>query len=280
MQTKPPAEKTKLWRIPYLNNIELLHATYVTQNFARHAHDGFPLGVIERGALGFYYRGSQVIAPAGSVAVINPGEPHTGHAVADSGWTYRMFYLDTHMLQQAAAQIADRSRDTPFFQADVIRDDYLAGLLHRLHCLLEQPETPQLEQESRLLLALAQMILRHADDRPGLRDVGQESQAVKRVRDYLEARYPDNISLTDLARIAYLSPFHLTRVFKDEVGIPPHTYLTQVRVKRAKAFLAQGRPIAQAAFETGFVDQSHLTRHFKRIVGVTPGQYRKIVQDH
>jgi len=53
----------------------------------------------------------------------------------------------------------------------------------------------------------------------------------------------------------------------------PHAYQLQVRVRRAKALLLAGHPIAQAATEAGFWDQSHLTRHFKRTIGVTPARY-------
>ena len=57
------------------------------------------------------------------------------------------------------------------------------------------------------------------------------------------------------------------------MGLTPHAYLNHIRVLRARDLLRQGCPIAQAAVNVGFVDQSHLHRHFKRIVGVTPGQY-------
>lgn len=190
-----------------------------------------------------------------------------------------MFYLDPILLQRAVSEIVGRPKDIPFFQAGVIEDSYLAGLVRHLHLTLEKPDTPVLEQESKLLWMLAQWILRHADDRVTLRKVGKEHRAVKRVREYIEIHYSENVSIKQLTLIANLSPFHLIRIFSDEVGIPPHAYLTQVRVGRAKALLARGWPIAQVTFETGFVDQSHLTRQFKRIVGVTPGQYSKIIQD-
>jgi AraC-like DNA-binding protein len=61
--------------------------------------------------------------------------------------------------------------------------------------------------------------------------------------------------------------------FTKQVGLPPHVYLNQVRVNRAKQLLADGQPIALVAYETGFADQSHLTRHFKRLFGLTLGQY-------
>ena len=81
------------------------------------------------------------------------------------------------------------------------------------------------------------------------------------------------MTLPDLARCAGLSAFHLCRVFGATVGMPPHAYQTQVRVRRAKSLLRAGVPIAAAATAAGFYDQAHLTRHFKRIVGLTPGRY-------
>ncbi len=81
------------------------------------------------------------------------------------------------------------------------------------------------------------------------------------------------MTLQALARFAGLSAFHLCRVFREAVGMAPHAYQTQVRVRRAKALLRAGLPITQAAVEAGFYDQAHLTRHFKRIVGLTPGRY-------
>ncbi|MDQ3461350.1 MAG: helix-turn-helix transcriptional regulator [Deinococcota bacterium] len=73
--------------------------------------------------------------------------------------------------------------------------------------------------------------------------------------------------------VAGLSPYHLLRVFRLELGLSPHSYQIQRRIGIAKTLLAQGERIAQVAACTGFTDQSHLGRHFKRLVGVTPGQF-------
>ncbi|MCP4688540.1 MAG: helix-turn-helix transcriptional regulator, partial [Desulfobacterales bacterium] len=56
---------------------------------------------------------------------------------------------------------------------------------------------------------------------------------------------------------------------------PPHEYLTQVRIARAREMLKNGESIVSAAMDAGFVDQSHFTRIFKKFVGVTPGQYSR-----
>jgi len=102
-----------------------------------------------------------------------------------------------------------------------------------------------------------------------------ERALVRRVREYLDENYADNITLDHLAQMVNLSASYLNRIFKSEVGLPPHAYQTQVRVMRSKSLLAQGMAIDQVAVEVGFFDQSHFTNHFKRLFTYTPGIYRK-----
>lgn len=272
-------EQTKLWRVPHIAGLELMRATYLTHSFARHSHEGFAVGVIEQGALAFDYRGESLVASAGTINLANPDEAHTGQAAAESGWTYRMFYLDADLLGKAASEIAGRPENLPFFQAGVICDNRLARMIRELHLRLESGEASLLEQESRLIRMLACLILRHADAPPVLHTAGREQGAVKRAKDYIEAYFSENISVDQIAGAAYLSPFHFIRVFHKETGLTPHAYLIQVRIRQARALLSRGCSVASAAYQTGFADQSHLTRHFKRIVGIPPGQYSNFIQD-
>src|SRR5262249_53230076 len=72
-----------------------------------------------------------------------------------------------------------------------------------------------------------------------------------------------------------LHPNYLVRLFRSTTGLPPHSYLVQLRVMRARQLLGKGAPITVAAFEAGFADQSHLTRAFKRVMGFSPGRFRR-----
>lgn len=282
MNEKTSQERVKFWRAQELGQLELLHATYITHAFARHIHTGFAIGIIEQGAEKFYYRGAEHVAPAGHVVVINPGEVHTGQAAGKNGWTYRMLYPEIALVQRAMAEVTGRPTDIPDFPQPVIRDDDIVERIRRLHLTLENPATTPLERESQFVSTLVRLISGHAEPALKLPPAGRERQAVRRVRDYLEAHYAENVLLDQLAALANLSPFHFLRAFRAETGLPPHAYLNQVRVERAKVLLAQGWPVVQVAVETGFTDQSHLTKRFKGIVGVSPGQYllnRKNVQD-
>ena len=271
-------ERAKFWHAPAFNNLELLHATYITHRFAPHAHEGFAIGVAQAGVQVFSLQGRNHFMPAGSIAVINPGEIHTGQAAVKQGWTYRMMYPKTLLLQRAASQLIGRDCHIPYFRNPIIYDDYLARLIVDLHMALEEPQTPVLELESRLLWTFGQLIIRHADNHFVMRPTAVEHQAIKQVKAYLESHYAQNISLDALAQLVHLSPFYLVRTFKESVGLPPHAYLTHLRIIQAKKLLLAGLPIVDIAMQTGFTDQSHFTRRFKGIVGVTPGQYRKNVQ--
>jgi len=104
---------------------------------------------------------------------------------------------------------------------------------------------------------------------------GLSRERLNRVYDYVEAHLDDQLSLTDVAAIACLSPYHFSRSFKQAVGIGPQRYITQRRLERAKTLMRRTNlPLALIAQEAGFSDQSHLTSVFRRENGVTPGHYR------
>jgi AraC family transcriptional regulator len=101
---------------------------------------------------------------------------------------------------------------------------------------------------------------------------------VERAIDYMEANLSDPLSLAEVANASGLSPSHFARRFKSATGAPPHQYLMQMRVERAKRMLLQREPIAEIALACGFAHQEHLTRIFRRLTGVTPARYRRAGQ--
>ncbi len=96
-----------------------------------------------------------------------------------------------------------------------------------------------------------------------------------RVLEYIEAHLERELTLTELAGVACLSPCHFSRSFKEAVGLGPQRYTVQRRVERAKALLRHGEAsLAGVAATVGFADQSHFTAAFRRETGTTPGRFR------
>lgn len=93
---------------------------------------------------------------------------------------------------------------------------------------------------------------------------------------HLDAHLADPICPQTLAALCRLSASHFCRAFKNSTGMPPHTWLTERRIQRAKEALMAGElSLAQIALFTGFSDQPHFTRVFARIVGTSPGAWRR-----
>jgi AraC-like DNA-binding protein len=211
--------------------------------------------------------------PVGSLSIINPGDVHTARDPVDRHGSAG--YLVAYLPADRVARVADDIRPVaalPVFPAPVFADPHLADAFTALHAATRDG-APPLESDERLLAVVASLLLRHQDRRSDPPRMGRESRAVAVARSYLHAHPHEPVALADLARVTELSPFHLVRAFRAEVGLPPHAYHLALRVERAKEPLATGYPAASVAAETGFFDQSHLSRHFRRLVGTTPGRY-------
>ena len=255
----------------------MLRAQYTTQTFSRHIHEGYALGVIEQGALAFSYRGKQLVASAGTVNLVIPGEAHDGKAASPAGWSYRMFYLSPEVLEKTVHELYGKWR-RPYFSAGVLEDDLLAGQIQTAHRSMENSEASILEQETRLISLLSYFVSRHSDWSGAWDEQYNEDRSVMLVRQYIEEHFAENITMQQLAQTCHLSTFHLIRLFRRRVGVPPHIFLKQVRVRRSREFLGQGMAPALVAQTAGFVDQSHFTRQFRQIVGITPSQYSNFIQ--
>lgn len=88
---------------------------------------------------------------------------------------------------------------------------------------------------------------------------------------YIKERLNTDLTVSEIAQVLGLSPYHFVRSFKASTGQSPHQYVIEARVRKAKDLLATGHfTVGEVANEVGFFDQSHLTRHFKRIFGLPP----------
>lgn len=110
-----------------------------------------------------------------------------------------------------------------------------------------------------------------SDAEPALRHLTRIGRVVTFIDENLDAP----LTLDRLAEEAELSKYHFSRVFRQEVGLPPWSFVRRARVDRAKRLLERGVSPSAAAFEVGFCDQSHLTRAMKEMVGKTPKQVQK-----
>jgi AraC family transcriptional regulator len=104
---------------------------------------------------------------------------------------------------------------------------------------------------------------------------GLPGYRLKRVLDYIADSLEGNISLSQLAAIAGMSPHYFSELFKQSTGHAPHNYVLVQRIERAKQKLRDPeRSIIDAGLDAGFQNSSHFARMFRKLVGTTPSKYR------
>jgi AraC-like DNA-binding protein len=109
------------------------------------------------------------------------------------------------------------------------------------------------------------------------RRVSLDGAAVERVRSRLAADPTSAAPADELERIAGHDRFTIARQFRRAFGTSPDRYRTLRRLEIARASIERGEPLARAAADAGFADQSHMTRQFKRTYGLTPARWVKTV---
>lgn len=98
---------------------------------------------------------------------------------------------------------------------------------------------------------------------------------LKRVLDYVDQNLSARLTLQDLATVSGLSRMHFAAQFRAAIGVRPHEYLLQQRIRYAEELLKQATiPLVEVAMSVGFQTQAHFTTVFKRIAGTTPSDWR------
>ncbi|MGW0625261.1 AraC family transcriptional regulator [Streptomyces sp. NPDC002758] len=272
-------ERARHWQYADLPGVDLLRARYIRKTFIRHTHEHFVIAAIADGVEVFHHGGSDVYAGAGALALVNPDTPHTGRAGIPEGWRYGAVYPSPEVVGEIAAETTG-IKGTPGFVSPVLDDPYSVGLVHQV--LRAADEGNALAADTLLRVAVTRLLRLNGGALPRREVRTAGARFAARARAVLEERMTEPPTLERLAADLGTSPFALLRAFRDAYGMPPHTWLTDARVRRARQLLDAGTTPAEAAVAVGFTDQPHLNRHFARIVGVPPGAYqreRKNVQD-
>ena len=264
-------DQQQFWRndLLELNFLEAFHFDYA---YPRHSHDHYVISLIQDGAQSFFHKGTRYTTPPNGLIFINPGIVHTGEPATEKGFKLRSIYPTLANMESIAYELTGRHHTIPYFREVRVDDAKATQMVARLHETLKIEPDP-LIFESHFLATMSYLVSRFADIRLSNDRLKQERDSVRKARIFLEENYARSIHLADIAQHVSLSPYHLLRVFHAEVGIPPHAYLQDFRIRKAQSLLEDGVPPAEVALDVGFYSQSHLNRHFKKIVGITPKEY-------
>jgi len=256
-------ERIRAWRPAVAGVAEVLHARFVHYAYPPHVHDTWNVFIVNAGEIRYdldrHHRGAR----PSMVGVLPPGVVHDGRPGGPGGYVKRVLYLERGVLGD---ELVGAAVDT-----SSVEDGALRAAIAALHDRLAAPDDA-LEAESRLAFA-AERLARHLRRWPPAPGAPHDARLASVLREWLDARALEPVTLAEAGRELGASTTHLVRCFSGAYGIAPHAYVLGRRVDAARAQLLDGEPIARVAAAAGFFDQSHFSRHFKRHVGTTPGRF-------
>jgi len=195
-----------------------------------------------------------------------------------AGPTHRLAVAIHHRLLTNALEETSDEVDVELTEHwDLIDQHVTALLLEMAADLNDGSPAGQMYGES-LANALAVYLLkRYAvwPQTPGVYKGGLPAYRLKRVLDYIAENLAENLSLSQLAAVAGMSPHYFSELFKQSTGRAPHSYVLWQRIERAKQqLLDPKRSIIEVGLDVGFENPSHFARMFRRLVGTTPSTFR------
>ncbi|MBY0581403.1 MAG: AraC family transcriptional regulator [Sphingomonas sp.] len=210
-------------------------------------------------------RGAVSFVPAGADVYLEYPASHSA----------LIMHFDRNLLRAVLAELDDR----PLPMLHCEDSPKLSKLLQLIDAELRAPGfAPDLMIEG-LIRALATSLIQ-VDGSTRIRDtdvIYLPHAKLRRLEDFVEANLDQSISLAELAALAGLSPFHFSRVFKNQRGETPCQFVRSRRTDRARRLLTStDMPLAELALACGFANQSHFTAAFTRAMGIPPARYRRL----
>jgi AraC-like DNA-binding protein len=266
-------ERREFWRHRHFRDLALLKARFRRHRYELHTHPTYVVALITGGCERVRVGRRSVVASAGTVLVVNPEEWHDGEAGAEGGWAYRTLYPSVPMLTAIATELGQEG--PPLFPYAPIEDEALARAMGSAHERSRSPDATS--AEASLLVALRHLILRHTDrvPRPEQVDDSGSRRRLPLYEEVIERNLASDLDLRRLGEAAGVTRFQVIRDFKKAAGVTPSAFIRDRRLRRAGLLIEQGAPLALAAVEAGFADQSHLTRTFRAMLGITPGMLQR-----
>jgi AraC-like DNA-binding protein/mannose-6-phosphate isomerase-like protein (cupin superfamily) len=254
--------------------IEAYHFEGIMQKFPNHFHEHYVIGFVESGRRFLICNNREYTINAGDLVLFNSLESHTCEQIDYEPLDWCCLNISTDVMKRVAAEITGIEQ-APIFTTNVVAQSDAISSLRYLHSSIMEGRK-DFDKEETFYFLIEQLISDYT--KPITEYLPQKiSKEILAVCDYIETHYAKTIALSELSDVSHLNKYTLIRNFTLQKGITPYQYLSTIRINKAKELLDSGVSPIDAAFQSGFTDQSHFTRFFKNFIGLTPGRYQSLL---
>ena len=257
--------------IPRLFDIRIVKGIDINHNFKTHFHRTYNLGIITKGKVQVKVNNQAYVIDQSELFLINPNTPHAFELYENGKFSYYVICLKVTMIENFIGDY-----DNNFLQFDRVKisDDQLCRKVKNVFEIILDESRLIIEKED-FLIKLLEEVLKLECTLIERDEIIKDDKIylVKKVKEYINNNWRQDLTLDNLSKVANMSKFHFSRVFKKVIGLSPYDYFLQLKIKKVQILLEKSSNITDIAYETGFYDQSHLNKYFNKFVGISPSEY-------
>ncbi|MCL2060966.1 MAG: AraC family transcriptional regulator [Oscillospiraceae bacterium] len=244
-----------------------------------HYHNSYEIGLCLEGSGTFFIENEAIAFYAGDISFIFPNQPHIARSPNEFPSRWDFIDVDFDRLFAGDSLFIDRIRELRQHIPYIVSPEHCTSLAPIVRMILEELEQRQNEYQlvaKDMLAIFINKLSRLCLDAGARRSLMPGMfTSISPALDHITQHYPQEIFIEDLAKKCGLSAPHFRLLFKRAMGVAPHRYLAQIRMKMAKTLLQLTNfPILSVALSVGYESISSFNRTFKEEFGQTPSMYR------
>lgn len=227
--------------------IEFVLSENIDKHFTSHNHvRHYVISMVMEGVVTAYLENSEVTCHRGDVFIIPPYTVHSVRQTKDA--RLLSMCIGTTFIEEVNLEAAER------IVQDLLRDAVEQGIFEN-------------EQSGKLLVSLRTL---YSFRYSGQKEIDAD---IKTLTDKITSHPEQDLPIEALAADIYVSKYYLIRKFKNCIGMTPHQFCIQNRIRKSQGLLNAERTVGEISVEMGFYDQSHFDKAFRKIVGISPSEY-------
>lgn len=262
----------KIFKNSKLPFVELRYADDVRGCSKSHTHELITITAIVSGEVELILNNRKEKMSYSKVAFLNPNTAHCVELIDHESKGDYVLHLDKDWCTQIQKELFSNDKYIPVFPTVINTLSIYKNFID----LCEQLFSPisLIEKEENIITFISEVFLSHCDSRISNDKDENTSDIANKIKDYIDSKILDNITLDDLSQHFGLSSIHIIRLFKQSFELPIHSYILNKKVHKARELLSTNDSLINIALESGFYDQSHLNKSFKRVFSITPKEYQ------
>ena len=244
-------------------------------DFWTHFHDRYELLYVKKGRGRFICEGRVYPLIDGAVFLVKRGEVH--RIEIDAGYPYERMAFN---FDKTAMQSVDRTGSlfSSFGKDNILyTEKHVLGILDRISDIPADAdhEVFRVRALSILLFALSEIAILQVSDEESYHEEAIQHTSVRMAVKYIHDNLFREITLDDIARNAFISKSHISRLFRNTTGKTIWEYITVKRLITAKRMLARGDSPQEVAKACGFRYYSTFWRSYQKVFGCSPTDKRE-----